>query len=347
MRKVSLGIIFLVVFIDLVGFGIVIPILPYYAKAYGANARELGWLMAVFSLMQFLVSPLWGRLSDRIGRKPVLLISLLGTSLSMLVLGFAPSLLWLFIGRTLAGAGSANISTAYAYISDVTTEENRAKGMGLIGAAFGLGFIFGPAIGGLLSPYGYNVPMLTGAAMAAVNLVFAALFLQEPPLSAEARSGNRVKRFDFENIRLTLADPRTRLAVGLFFLVTFAIAQMETTFAIFMLETFGLNARSAGMLLGFSGLIMVALQGGLIGRLAKRFGEIKLISFGLIAAAVGLVTFSVSHSVAMVVLALSILSIGHGTLHPSLSSLASLGAKPSRRGATMGVYQSAGSLARV
>jgi MFS transporter, DHA1 family, tetracycline resistance protein len=347
MKKSSLGIIFLVVFIDLIGFGIVIPILPYYAQAYGANAWQLGWLMAIFSLMQFLVSPLWGRLSDRIGRKPVLLISLLGTCLSMVFLGFARSLVWLFIGRAFAGIGSANISTAYAYITDVTTEENRAKGMGIVGAAFGLGFIFGPAIGGLLSPYGYDVPMFAGAGLAAINLFFAWRFLKEPPLTAEARSGNRVKRFDLKNITLTLSDPRTRIAIGIFFLVTFAIAQMETTFAIYMFQKFGLHARSAGMLLALSGLIMAAMQGGLIGRLAKKFGEKTLILAGLLITALALLGFASSGTLAGIVVSLSILSIGHGALHPSLSSLASLGASPSRRGATMGVFQSAGSLARV
>jgi DHA1 family tetracycline resistance protein-like MFS transporter len=347
MKRVSLGLIFLVVFIDLVGFGIVIPILPYYAKEFGANARDLGWLLAIFSLMQFLFAPLWGRLSDRIGRKPVLLFSLFVTSISMGILGLAHSLLWLFIGRTLAGAGSANISTAYAYISDITTPENRAKGMGIIGAAFGLGFIFGPAIGGILSPYGYGLPMFVGAGMAALNLIFATFFLAEPPLSPKARAGNRIKRFDFENIRITLSDPRTRLAIVTFFLVTFALTQMETTFAIFMFATFGLTARSAGVLLAISGLIMAALQGGLIGRLAKKFGEMKLILSGLLIAAVGLLGFAGSYTLTSIVIALVILSVGHGMLNPSLSSLASLGADPSRRGTTMGVYQSSGSLARV
>ena len=148
MRRSSLLIVFLIVFIDLVGFGIVIPILPYYAKEFGASGWELGWLMTSYSLMQFLFSPFWGRISDRYGRRPILLMSILGTSIFMAVLGFADSLMWLFIGRTLAGFFGANISTAYAYVSDITTEENRAKGMGLVGAAFGLGFIFGPAIGG-------------------------------------------------------------------------------------------------------------------------------------------------------------------------------------------------------
>lgn len=347
MRKGSLLTIFLVVFIDLVGFGIVIPILPYYAQQYGASAWELGWLMTTYSLMQFFVAPLWGRLSDRIGRRPVLLVSIFGTAISMVGLGIAPNLLGLFIARTFAGICAANISTAYAYVADVTTEENRAKGMGMVGAAFGLGFIFGPAIGGLLSRYGYSAPMFAGAALALVNLMFAYFKLEEPPLTAEARSANRTKRFDLQNIKLVLSDPRTRLAIGLFFLLTFAVTQMEVTFAIYLKALFGLDAQHAGELLALMGIIMVGMQGGAIGRLAKKYGEKKLIVAGFVICAVSLAAFGSVTQFTAVVLSLSFLGLGHGMLHPSLSSMASKGAAPDRRGATMGVFQSAGSLARV
>lgn len=343
----SLLIIFLVVFIDLVGFGIVIPILPYYAESFGSNAWQLGWLMAVYSLMQFLVSPLWGRLSDRIGRRPVLLMSILGTGASMAILGVAQSLLWLFVGRITAGICAANISTAYAYITDVTTEENRAKGMGIVGAAFGLGFIFGPAIGGILSHYGYGVPMFVGAGLAFLNFCFASIKLKEPSISAETRSGNRSRRFDLQLIRNVLSDPRTRLGIGVFFLVTLAVTQMETSFAIYMGALFGFNAQKAGMILALMGIIMVLVQGGLIGRLVKRFGEVQLITLGLVGCASGLLGFGLSPTVAWVILSLSVMAFFHGTLHPSLSSLASKGASPQLRGSTMGVFQSAGSLARV
>jgi DHA1 family tetracycline resistance protein-like MFS transporter len=347
MRKGSLLTIFLVVFIDLVGFGIVIPILPYYASQYGASAWQLGWLMTVYSLMQFLVSPLWGRLSDRIGRRPVLMVSIFGTAVSMVMLGFAPSLLWLFIARTFAGICAANISTAYAYIADVTTDENRAKGMGMIGAAFGLGFIFGPAIGGVLSRYGYSMPMFFGAGLAVINLVFAFFKLEEPPLSAEVRSAHRAKRFDFKSISSVLSDPRTRLAIGLFFLVTFAVTQMEVIFAIYLNSLFGLNAQQAGELLAVMGIVMVGIQGGAIGKLAKRFGEPRLIVFGCGVCSLALFGFGSFNVLAWIVVALCFLALGHGVLHPSLSSLASKGAGADRRGATMGVFQSAGSLARV
>jgi DHA1 family tetracycline resistance protein-like MFS transporter len=347
MRQSSLLIIFLVVFIDLVGFGIVIPILPYYAKTYGASGWSLGWLMTSYSLMQFIFAPLWGKISDHVGRRPVLLISILGTSLSMTILGLSNSLEWLFIGRIFAGVCGANISTAYAYVTDVTSDEDRAKGMGLVGAGFGLGFIFGRAFGGLLSRYGYALPRCAGAALAAINLAFAFFKLEEPRLSAEARSSNRYKRFDLSAIRGALEDSRTRFAVGIFLLLTFAVTQMEVTFALFMSNRYGLGAEAAGVLLAIMGVVMVVVQGGLIGRLVRRFGELKLVIAGTAIAAVALVCFASTGSLTVVVLSLVLLAFGHGMLHPSLSSLASMGANARRRGMTMGVFQSAGSLARV
>src|SRR6185295_307339 len=267
MRKSALLNIFGVVFIDLVGFGIVIPILPYYAKQFGASGWALGWLMTSYSLMQFLIAPVWGGFSDRIGRRPVLLVSILGTCLSMTFLGFAQSLEWLFIGRIFAGISGANISTAYAYITDITDESNRAKGMGMIGAAFGLGFIFGPFVGGVLSPHGYSVPMFAGAGLAAFNLVFAFFTLGEPPLTREARAANRSRRFDRDALRTAFADSRARLAISEFFLFTLAWTQIEVVFALYMNARYGYDARQAGVLLGAMGFVMVIIQGGFIRRL--------------------------------------------------------------------------------
>jgi DHA1 family tetracycline resistance protein-like MFS transporter len=346
-RQSALLIIFLVVFLDLVGFGIVIPILPYYAQQYGASAWQLGWLMTSYSLVQFLFAPVWGRISDYVGRRPVLLVSILGTSFSMAILGLAGSLEWLFIGRILAGIAGANISTAYAYVADVTTEEDRAKGMGLIGAGFGLGFIFGPAIGGVLSRWGFGVPMFVASLLALANFAFAFFKLQEPVLPPDVRSAHRFKRFDLEGIRLALEDGRTRFAVGTFLLVTFAVTQMEVTFALFMGARYGFDAERAGVLLAAMGVVMVAVQGGLISRLVRRFGEVRLVILGAAVCAAALTVFASTNSVELVVVSLLFLAFGHGMLHPSLSSLASLGAPVDQRGAAMGVFQSAGSLARV
>ncbi len=349
--KKPLIVLFLLVFIDLVGFGIVIPILPYYATQFGASAFELGLLMMVYSLMQFLVSPFWGRLSDRIGRRPVLLGSLFGTGLSFLFLGFAQSLFWLFVGRIFAGICGANISTAYAYITDVTTEENRAKGMGIIGAGFGLGFIFGPAIGGILSQWSYSLPMFVAAGLCFVNLIQGYFQLPEPPLSAETREKNRGRKFNRETIALALSHWKTRTGIILFFLATFGVAQMETTFAIFLARRYQYDARQAGMLLALSGIIAVILQGGLIGRLSKKFGEIKLILYGMIIGGIGFILFAIAPdlpgAIRFTIAALCFMAIGMGMTNPSISSLTSKGAEASQRGAVMGVFHSAGSLARV
>ena len=347
MKKSPLFIIFLVVFIDLVGFGIVIPILPYYAKTYGASATTLGWLMTSYSVMQFFFAPLWGRLSDRIGRRPVLLGSMAGSALSLVVLGLAPSLLWLFIGRTFAGICGANISTATAYIADITSEKDRAKGMGMIGAAFGLGFVFGPAIGGVLSRFGFGVPMFAAAALSLANIAFAFFQLPEPPSTQEFREHNRAKRFDGVAVRETMRDPRTRMAILIFFVATVAFTQMEVTFALFMQARHGFDAQGTGWLLAFMGIVMVAVQGGLIGRLSERFGESRLILAGMIAMAVALVLMAQASQLPLLFVGMGLLAVGNGITNPSLSSLASKGALPDRRGATMGVYQSAGSLARV
>jgi hypothetical protein len=237
-------IIFVVVFLDLLGFGIVIPILPYYAEAYGANALTLGWLLAIYSAMQLVFAPVWGRLSDAHGRRPILMATILGQGASLLVLGFAPSLAWLFVGRALAGicganlstaaayiadvtpeegralAGicGANLSTAAAYIADVTPEEGRARGMGVIGAGFGLGFIFGPAIGGLLSHWGYGTPMFVAAGVALAAALFAWARLPEPSLGREERQRHR-RSLDRAAFRESLGDARTRVAILLFFVL--------------------------------------------------------------------------------------------------------------------------------
>lgn len=347
MRNRELLAIFLTVFIDLVGFGIVIPILPYYAQHYGASGWEIGWLMTSYSLMQFIFAPVWGRISDFVGRKPVLLVSIFGAGASMVVLGLAGSLEWIFIGRIAAGICGGNISTAYAYITDVTSEKDRARGMGLIGAAFGLGFIFGPAIGGFLSERGYEWPMFAGAALAFINFFMAVFILREPVLTAEDRAAHRTKRFSGEALRYVFGRPQTAVSILLFFLMTFAVVQMEVVFAIYMKAVYGFDAFDAGMVLALIGIIMVIIQGTLIGGLARRYGELKLVITGTALAAAGLFFYAITLNVVAAILFLCLMGVGHGLMHPSLSSLASQGADADKRGLTMGVFHSASSLARV
>ena len=349
--KSPLLIIFIVVFLDLLGFGLVIPILPYYAKTFGASATALGWLMGSYSLMQFVFAPVWGRMSDLWGRRPILIASILGSAISLVILGTASSLPFLFLGRILAGLFGANISTASAYIADVTDEANRAKGMGIIGAGFGLGFLFGPAFGGILSQYGYGTPALVAAVLSLLNAVFAFFVLKEPPLDPKVREAHRTKRFDFKIISRTLSRRSTAHVTLVFFLVTMAFTQMECCFALFMKDRFQFDARAAGWCLAYMGLIMVVLQGGLVGRLSRKWGESKLSSTGIGFMIGALILMSLTryfvYQYEMVYAAMTLIAIGNGINTPSLMSLVSQSAPHSERGAVMGVYQSAGSLARV
>src|SRR3954464_3474499 len=211
MKRSPLLVIFITVFIDLVGFGIVIPVLPFYVEGtrFNASPRAVGLLFASYSIMQLVFTPILGRMSDRYGRRPVLFFSLLGTSAGFFILGFATTLWMLFAGRIIDGITGGNISTAQAYIADVTTEENRAKGMGMIGAAFGLGFIFGPVIGGLLSPSRSGVPILAAPGLALCNWTLAFFVLGEPVADAAARAAHREQRSRLESLRAVLAVPQT------------------------------------------------------------------------------------------------------------------------------------------
>ena len=345
--------IFLTVFVDLVGFGVIVPLLPFYAEHFHASPFAVTLLMAIYSLMQFFSAPLWGRLSDSAGRKPVLMASILGIALSYVWLGFAASLWQLFAARALAGIMAGNIAAAQAYIADVTPPEKRAHGMGLIGAAFGLGFIFGPAIGGLLgggdpAHPDFLAPALTAAGLSFLAFVFAAIGLQES-LDPALRSGQQVRR-PLSRISIlaeALGDPHLRLLVLLLFLVTFVFAGMESTFALWSERVFGWGPRQNGYVFAYTGIVAAAIQGGLIRRLAKQFGEASLIAQGAIALALGLFAIPFVHSLLPLLAAMLLLAYGAGVSNPSLSSLVSLQAKAEERGATLGVSQSASSLARI
>jgi len=343
MKKRPLFTIFLVVFFDLLSFGIVIPILPYYSKTFGANAFQLGWLMAAYSIAQFLCSPLWGSLSDRVGRRPVLLVTILLGASSMVATALAPTYLFLLAARFVAGAFAANISTANAYIADITSEENRAKGMGVIGAGFGLGFIFGPAIGGLLAVNGnYSLPILCAAGLGFLNFLFAFAVLEEPP-----RNKSPATRSRWAGLQEALGKFRTGMPIGLFFLHTLAFTQLEVAFGLFVLSRFGYGPRGAGGFLAGMGVISAILQGGLIGRLAKKFGEVGLIPAAFFFLMIGMAAAAFAATPTLFALALLPVAVGMGIANPSLSSLVSKGAAATKRGTVMGIYQSAGSLARI
>ena len=351
MKRSPLLVIFITVFIDLVGFGIVIPVLPYYAEGtrFGGTPREVGLLFASYSVMQLVFSPVLGRLSDKYGRRPILLISLLGTCLGFLILGFATTMWMLFIGRIIDGISGGNISTAQAYIADVTTKENRAKGMGLIGAAFGLGFVFGPAIGGILSRWGINVPFLFAGGLAFANAILLYFTLPETvtpdhPARVSAASGR-----GWQQVIDALRQPRLAFVLTIYFLSIVAFSIMTAVFSLFMLFRLGYDPWHSGWIFAFVGVISSIVQGGLIGRLVKRFGEPLLVIVGGLLFSVSLFA---SPFVAPAIGLLGILSvgalssIGNALAAPSLTSLASKSASAGEQGSVLGVMQSVASLAR-
>ncbi len=351
MKRSPLLVIFITVFIDLVGFGIVIPVLPFYAEGtkFGATPREVGLLFASYSVMQLIFAPVLGRLSDKYGRRPVLLISLIGTSLGFLILGFATTLWMLFLGRIIDGISGGNISTAQAYIADVTTKENRAKGMGLIGAAFGLGFVFGPAIGGVLSRWGINVPFLFAGTLAFANAILLYFVLpetvtQDHPARISAASGR-----GWRQLIESLKRPRLGFVLTIYFLSIVAFSIMTAVFSLFMMFRLGYDAFHNGWVFAYVGVISAIIQGGLIGKLVKRFGEPTLVIIGsLLFSASLFATPFIGPAVGLmgILLTGAVSSIGNALNAPSLSSLASKSAGAGEQGGVLGAMQSVASLAR-
>jgi len=351
MKRSPLVVIFITVFIDLVGFGIVIPVLPYYAEGtrYGATPREIGLMFASYSVMQLVFSPVLGRLSDKYGRRPILLISLIGTSVGFFILGFATTLWMLFLGRIIDGISGGNISTAQAYIADVTTEENRAKGMGLIGAAFGLGFVFGPAIGGILSLWGIHVPFFFAGALAFANAILLYFTLPETvtpdhPARVSAARGRSWKRL-FASLR----NPRLGFVLAIYFLSIVAFSIMTACFSLFLMFRFGYDAFHNGWIFAFVGIISAVIQGALIGKLVKRFGEPFLVIVGTFLFSASLVAspfIGPALGIMGIIITGAVSAVGNALNAPTLTSLASKSASAAEQGAIMGVTQSVASLAR-
>ncbi len=340
-----LFVIFFTVFIDMVGFGIIIPVLPLYAEHFHATPVQIGWLTGIYSGMQILFTPLLGRLSDRVGRRPVLIVSLAGTALGFLVMGWASSLSLLFLARIIDGATGGNISTAQAYIADVSTPENRSRSMGLIGAAFGLGFTFGPMIGGILSHISYGAPFYFAAALAALNVVLLYFILPES-LSKEYRSRPQERTRLAEVFHHGHARLFGTIVVTYFFTIT-GFAIMTTLFALFTEKHFGYGARQTGYLFGFIGVISVILQGGLIGRLVKLCGETALARTGLLFLAFSMVLLPLVHTLAMLLVVCGAIAIANGLVNPTLNGLASQMIDRSWQGRALGLMQSAGSVGRL
>ncbi|MBT3361153.1 MAG: MFS transporter [Rhodospirillales bacterium] len=346
-------ILFLIVFIDLLGFGIIIPLLPFYAEHFDAAPYVVTLVLATYSLAQLFSATWWGGLSDRIGRRPVLIASLAGAVVSYVWLGFADTLWMLFATRALGGFMAGNISAAFAYVADSTTPENRARGMGMIGAGYGLGFFVGPAIGGILAGpdalnADYQTPAFAAAGLSFVSLCLAIAILKES-LSDEirARVAARPKKSMMAQLAEASRNRNLTYWIGLMFLATFVMAGMETTFAMWAERGFGWGPRHIGFVLAFVGLLSILIQGGMIGRLTRWFGERALVVQGALVLSISFFFLPFAQTPPVLLLVMAGLAYGFSVITPALNSLISLEAEPEGRGGTLGVSRSASIFARV
>ncbi len=340
--KKALPILFAVMFFVMVGFGIIIPVLPFYAEDMGATPTQLGLLMAVYSVMQFLFSPMWGRVSDRIGRKPVMMIGIFGLSLSFFLMAVSSELWMLFVARIIGGfLSSANMPTVTAYVADITSDEDRGKGMGVIGASVGLGFIFGPAIGGIFSKASLSMPFYIAGFSSLLTFLLVMIILKES-LPQEKRGVHAEKRAP---LRTSLQGPTSML----FFLqlfVSLSLAGLEATFAYFAAQKAGLGTVELGYIFMIMGLGGALVQGGLVGRMTKKFGEGAVIQVGILISAIGFGLVLLVNSFATAAVFLTIFGIGNGVIRPSVSALLTK-ISTTGHGSTTGVLSSFDSLGRM
>ena len=327
--------------LDLVGFGIVVPILGVYAERFGASGYAVGWLFATFSLAQLVCAPLLGRLSDRIGRKPVIIISLVGTAIGSFVTGAAGALWVLFLGRVIDGASGASLAVAQAAVADIAEPERRPPLVGMLGAAFGVGFVLGPAIGGLAALGGPHVPFYVAAALAAINAVAAIIRLPETRKPDRAAPPEGRRRFAVPG------QPALRHLAVVGFLTTFAFVAFEATFSLFGKARFDLTEGSTAVVFLGIGLVLIAVQGGGFAKLAARIPITRVYTAGLGLVVVGLVVVGVSDVWPLLIAGLLLLSLGQGVASPSLIEMVNRTAGEDRRGEAMGFQQSATAFGRV
>ncbi len=346
-RAAPLAVVFFTVLLDLLGFGMVLPLLPFYAQQYGASAFGVALLFASFSLAQFVFAPLWGRLSDHTGRRPVLLGSIAGAVAAYALFALADSFAVLLIARTASGIAAANYSIAQAYIADTTAPEERAKGMGLLGAAFGLGFVLGPVLGGLAGLLGYAAVPAAAGVLSLLNLVLA-WFLVPESLPPERRRGAEEGHawVGPEAVRDAARDRSVAGLMVLFFLVILAFSNMEATLGLFVESEYGWGFFETAWLFTFLGVVMVIVQGGMLGMLVRRFGERRLVFTGIAAMALGLFLLPLGSGFVFLGATTGLLAVGMGLQNPSALALISRLTDERAQGGTLGVARSLGALAR-
>ena len=334
-------IIFLTIFVNLVGFGIIIPLLPFYAETFGASPLVIGLLFAIFSLCQLVAAPALGDLSDRYGRRPILIFSLAGTVVSFVMLAMAHNVMMLFAARIVDGLSGGNISTARAYVADVTAPKDRAKAYGLIGAAFGMGFILGPALSGVLAHISYTAPIWAAAGLTLIATAMAWLWLPETVHQAHAGTGN-----PFHYLPDLWRRPLVRRILLIDFVYWFSFAIFQTTFALFASRRFHFDVPQTGYFFAAFGILGAIVQGGLIRPIVQRLGDKRTFLCGLAFGAAGLVAVAAAQTVTMLALALVPLALGMGFGHPTMSSLVSLAARGDEQGRVQGAASAVESLGR-
>jgi len=347
--RAVLGVVFMTLFLDLVGFGIILPVLPFYAVSFGASAGTVTLLSATYSAAQFVMSPVLGQVSDRYGRRRVMLISITGTCLAMLVLGFADSLWLVFVARLISGVSGANISTAQAIVADRVAPAERAKYMGMMGAAIGLGFVFGPAIGGMLwSEDAPARPFLLSSALGAVNLVLAWRFLPRDEVRRD-RLGAAPFRGPIARLVGVAKGgaPGLRVLILSYFVFNLAFSAMESTFALLIHARLGWGERQTGALFTEIGIVIIVVQGLVVGRLVRGLGEKWTLVLGLLVLGLGLTVTGTAHAPLSIALGSGVIAAGNGLVAPSLSALVSRASGADEQGFKLGVAASASSLARV
>jgi MFS transporter, DHA1 family, tetracycline resistance protein len=347
-----LAILFVTVLVDMIGFGIVLPLLPFYAEEFGATPLQVTLLIASFSAMQFVAVPIWGKVSDRLGRRPFIIAGLFASAVSYLIFGLAGSLVMLFVSRIAAGAAGGTIAVAQAYVADTTGPADRAHGMGMLGAASGLGILIGPAIGGFFSPFGYHVPGFIAAAMCAANGIAAVFLLPESHDGRSAASATAPGRPAGQAAGLrawarTMASYPFSLLLGVYFLSIMSFTAMTSVLALYGDRAFAMDAKDMGIVFAVAGGTTVIVRGMIVGWLARRVGERRIVQAGTVVLAFSLLAIPMAPTEALIFALVPFWALASGLTFPSLASLVSQEAEAGSQGALLGGQQVVGGIGRV
>lgn len=347
----ALTLIFLTVFIDLLGFGLLIPVLPSFGvNVLNIDEFSIGIAISIYSFIQFLFNPIFGKISDKNGRKPVILFCLLLNALGYLIFAFTDNYLILLISRIIAGIGGSSISVAQAYIADITTPKSRSKGMGLIGSAFGLGFVFGPLLGGILAEYGYQIVGFVSAGFSLAALILTFFMLPESLRSSyttQAQTDRKIRLINTQSFKYVFSKPDLALLISLFFILTFSFANIYGTFALLGIQVYGFTDKQNGYMFGITGIVSALVQGVFIGKISKFLTKKKIIIIGSLLVSLNLALIPYSVNFLGLAIVSVFLSIGTGILQPTVLSLISEVTSESEQGLILGINQSMSAFARM